>query len=123
MDDGAFDKFLLDASVLHLHQKTAIEWMMKSKQGVILADEMGLGKTLSVLGFGSSMKMRDKNFRALIVAPLSVAPNWVAETKRFTSFTSTLLLGDAEEREKIQESFVSDPTDLLITTYEYAREG
>jgi SNF2 family DNA or RNA helicase len=121
MEDDAHE-FLRDASVLHPHQVSAVQWLAQN-QGGILADEMGLGKTLSVLSFASWCKMKEKKlFRVLVVAPLSVAPNWISECERFTRLSSSLLLGNANDREKVERAYKSFPTDLLVTSYEFARE-
>ncbi len=117
------EEFLLSPNILHPHQRSAVEFLEKvSSNGCILADEMGLGKTLTTLAFASLIKARSKHFRCLIVAPLSVAPNWMAEIHRFTRFSATLLLGNAEQREQIHDAFSRSKDDLLVTTYEFAKE-
>jgi hypothetical protein len=77
--------------------------------GGVLADDMGLGKTLQTLAWLlhlgrltptianpqseiSNADARDAGFRALIVAPKSVVPNWSAEAARFTPALTTARL-------------------------------
>ncbi|MFT3868750.1 MAG: DEAD/DEAH box helicase [Nibricoccus sp.] len=56
--------------------------------GGVLADDMGLGKTLQTLTWFLWLQDRataeKRPFRALVVCPKSVVPNWQLETKRFT---------------------------------------
>lgn len=147
MDD--LGEFLREETVLHEHQRVAVKWMVDASHacgGVILADEMGLGKTLSVLALASCVKTKERSkFRAMVVAPLSVAPNWVSECHRFTSLSCCLLLGNADQvcvhvvfdfnrssllsilflskRANVHAAFVKKPSDILVTTYEFARES
>jgi len=60
--------------------------------GGILADDMGLGKTLQALAWLLWLQDRaateKRKFRALVVCPKSVVPNWMIETARFTTALS-----------------------------------
>lgn len=78
--------------------------------GGVLADDMGLGKTLQTLAWLlwlrsdiSNLKSQISNsdevaapFRALIVCPKSVVPNWQSEAARFTPALSTARLAPGE---------------------------
>lgn len=72
---------------LHEHQIEGISWMVHMFQhGVpmILGDQMGLGKTLQSIGFLAYLHSRlNKKGPYLIVVPLSVLSNWLAEIERF----------------------------------------
>ena len=64
--------------VLRPYQKAGVDWLVFARDagmGCVLADDMGLGKTLQAL-----CAVRG---RTLVVCPTSVAPNWLAETRRF----------------------------------------
>ena len=64
--------------------------------GGVLADDMGLGKTLQTLAWFLWLKERTttekRPFRALVVCPKSVVPNWQIETVRFTPALTTARL-------------------------------
>jgi hypothetical protein len=119
----AFDGSLKPDAKLHLHQEEAVRFgMCLHPRGFILADDMGLGKTLSLLALCSWIKSSSGgSARFLIVAPLSVAPNWMTEIARFTTFAAVLLIGNAEEREERLAEWKRG-ADVLVTTYEHARE-
>jgi len=61
--------------------------------GGVLADDMGLGKTLQTLAWFLWLRecatAEKRSFRALVVCPKSVVPNWQLETVRFTPALST----------------------------------
>ncbi len=65
--------------------------------GGILADDMGLGKTVQTIAWllhlGAS---RPEAFRALVVAPKSVVPNWLAESARFAPSLPTRAFAPAQ---------------------------
>ncbi len=53
---------------------------MVQHRGSILADEMGLGKTVQATGFISWLyQHKGRRGPFLVVAPLSVIPNWLRE--------------------------------------------
>ena len=72
---------------LHEHQIEGISWMVHMFQSgvpMILGDQMGLGKTLQSIGFLAYLHNRlHKKGPYLIVVPLSVLSNWLAEIERF----------------------------------------
>ena len=72
---------------LHEHQIEGISWMVHMfERGVpmILGDQMGLGKTIQSIGFIAYLYSRlHKKGPYLIVVPLSVLSNWLAEIERF----------------------------------------
>jgi hypothetical protein len=86
----------------------------------IMADEMGLGKTLQTLSFFASLNHYMPYFAPfLVVCPLSVLPNWLAESKRWTPQLNVVgLFGPSQERERIKSGFEADRIHLIVTTYE-----
>ncbi|MDR1978810.1 MAG: DEAD/DEAH box helicase [Synergistaceae bacterium] len=79
--------------------------------GACLADDMGLGKTIQALAL---LVARGNGGPALVVAPTSVCPNWIAEANRFapTLNMKELRYGD---REKTLGDL--NPLDVVVTTY------
>lgn len=64
--------------VLRDYQKAGVAWLAHLRQlgmGGLLADDMGLGKTIQAIAVLSKP--------SLVVAPTSVARNWLAELERF----------------------------------------
>ncbi|MHA2789086.1 DEAD/DEAH box helicase [Corynebacterium sp. S7] len=53
------------------------------QEKVVLGDEMGLGKTVQALAVAAHHAANGKN-HTLVIAPASVLPNWVRESKLFT---------------------------------------
>ncbi|HEY4001501.1 MAG TPA: DEAD/DEAH box helicase [Candidatus Xenobia bacterium] len=78
--------------------------------GACLADDMGLGKTLQALAV---MVERAPQGPTLVVAPASVALNWMAEARRFAP-TLRLRLYSEEDR---KAPFDPSPFDLVVCTY------
>ncbi|MEN9840715.1 MAG: hypothetical protein RL376_515 [Verrucomicrobiota bacterium] len=66
--------------------------------GGVLADDMGLGKTLQTLAWllwlaeTQAAATPERPFRALVVAPKSVVPNWAIEAARFAPALTTARL-------------------------------
>ncbi|MCX6937344.1 MAG: DEAD/DEAH box helicase [Verrucomicrobia bacterium] len=66
--------------------------------GGVLADDMGLGKTLQTLAWllwlaeTQATASPERPFRALVVAPKSVVPNWAIEAARFAPALTTARL-------------------------------
>jgi SWI/SNF-related matrix-associated actin-dependent regulator of chromatin subfamily A member 5 len=78
----------------------------------ILGDEMGLGKTLQTLSLFQYLKEQDLKSRVsagearpfLVVAPLSVLSNWVAEARKFTPGLKVLRFhGPTSERAQMKD--------------------
>ena len=126
---------------LHAHQQEGLAWMLERwhlGKGVIVADEMGLGKTLQTLAFISSiMESEGVSGPFLVIAPLSVAPQWDSQCCRFTPNLRTFeYIGMADDREAMRRTLIEDhilklpksvrdsgdpqplPFDLFITSYE-----
>jgi len=68
---------------LRPYQLEGYQWLAQLSHwgvGACLADDMGLGKTVQSLAL---MLLRAKQGPAMVVAPTSVAPNWIDEARRF----------------------------------------
>jgi SNF2 family DNA or RNA helicase len=73
----------LDHGKLRKYQREGVAWMLGLASwapGCVLADDMGLGKTVQT---AAVLKARAPLGAALIVAPASVASNWMVELARF----------------------------------------
>ena len=51
--------------------------------GRLLAHEMGIGKTIVSITYMEPLRQHDAKAKFLVVSPLSVSTNWVAEIERF----------------------------------------
>eukprot|EP00644_Phytophthora_capsici_P000317 jgi/Phyca11/13664/fgenesh1_pg.PHYCAscaffold_4_\ len=122
---------LLENVTMHDYQLTGLQWLLrKHEQGlnVILGDEMGLGKTLQVIAFITALvaaNQRQKKVeggRFLVVAPLSVLPNWMEQFEQFAPSISTVMyIGPAKDREATQKTIDTSPPDqplVVVTSYE-----
>ncbi|KAL4095847.1 hypothetical protein PRIC1_009214 [Phytophthora ramorum] len=122
---------ILENVLLHDYQLEGLRWLLrKHEQGLnpILGDEMGLGKTLQVISFIAALIAADRcrgkvdGGRYLIVAPLSVLPNWMEQSEQFAPSISTVMyIGPAKDREKTQKLIAASPKDqplVVVTSYE-----
>lgn len=110
---------------LHEHQISGISWMVHMFQkgmSFMLGDQMGLGKTLQSIGFICYLKYKLRQTGPfLVVMPLSVLSNWMAEFERFCPQLKVIRLhGPKSERNRIKSEELSDLNefDVLLTTYE-----
>jgi superfamily II DNA or RNA helicase len=97
------------AGVLRPYQQAGVDWLAFARDaglGCVLADDMGLGKTLQALCVMQG--------RALVVCPTSVAPNWLAEARRFRPGMSVSLYHGSRRN-------LDADADLTITTYPLLR--
>jgi superfamily II DNA or RNA helicase len=95
--------------VLRPYQRAGVDWLSFARDagmGCVLADDMGLGKTVQAL-----CALRG---RSLVVCPTSVAPNWVAETRRFRPDLSVSLYHGTRRT-------LDAGADLTVTTYPLLR--
>lgn len=122
-DDALPPKALVDVQ-LHDYQVTGMRWLLRKhaqKLNPILGDEMGLGKTLQTISFIASLiqnqqqqlvavagSKADNVGLYLIVAPLSVLPNWMDQFKRFAPSIATVMhAGTKDERSDSQTTIKS----------------
>ncbi|KAI0784033.1 SNF2 family N-terminal domain-containing protein [Abortiporus biennis] len=113
-----------------LHGLSFLVWMYRNGINCILADEMGLGKTLQTLSLFAYIKEHAPGAHLephLVVCPLSVYPNWLAEIQRWLpSFTAVGFHSQQAERDRIKLSLRptqhaksnKNQIDIIVTTYE-----
>ena len=92
----------------------------------ILADEMGLGKTLQTISFfGHLHDIHQISGPHLVVVPLSVLFNWMAECKRFCPSLSVVRVhtNSKQEGNRIKGLLHNNEHDIYITTYETVKTG
>lgn len=97
------------------YQREGFEWMARLGSwgaGACLADDMGLGKTLQSL---ADLLYFSSEGPSLVVAPLSVVPNWVRESARFTPTLRMTVLNDQSDRGTCLGGL--GPGDVVLTTY------
>lgn len=101
-------------ATLRNYQEEGFQWLSQLAYwgvGACLADDMGLGKTIQALAV---MLERASKGSALVVAPASVARNWLRETEKFAPTLRPFLFGQGN-RKKMVENL--KPFDVLITSY------
>ena len=101
---------------LRPYQEEGFRWLARLAHwgaGACLADDMGLGKTVQALAL---LLHRAPDGPGLVVAPTSVAANWLDEARRFApTLNVKLYVGPVESRAALLES--AKPFDLYVTTY------
>ncbi len=98
---------------LRPYQRRGLGWMQfldRLGLGGCLADDMGLGKTATAL---AHLLVRPGPH--LVVCPLSVVHNWVAEAARFTPSQRVVVHHGADRATNGQEDLAG--ADLVVTTY------
>lgn len=100
------------------YQAEGYAWMARLAHaglGACLADDMGLGKTVQTLALLLSRADRGP---ALVIAPTSVAGNWLAEARTFAPGLRATIYGDpGNERGRDDSIDDAGPGDLLIVSY------
>ncbi len=104
--------------MLHNYQWEGVAFLYRSRSA-LLADEMGLGKTVQT-AVAMALLLNEQNDinRVLLVAPASLAMNWMAELATWApSVTARLVQGSAQSR----EAFYLLPIPVLVSSYEQIR--
>lgn len=99
---------------LRPYQQDGFRWMAglaEWEAGACLADDMGLGKTVQTLAI---LLHRATKGPALVVCPVSVVGNWVAEAMRFAPTLNVRTLNNANRQQTIDELCEGD---VLISSY------
>lgn len=83
----------------------------------------GLGKTLQTIAFLAYLTYERKvSGPHLVVVPLSVLPNWMAEFKKFAPDLRVVRIhvNDEGERRRLREEVLCNPQsfDIAVTTYD-----
>ncbi|MGT2426244.1 DEAD/DEAH box helicase [Amnibacterium kyonggiense] len=107
-------------AVLRPYQQQGLEWLAflwRHELGGVLADDMGLGKTLQCLALAQHVRETGAGAGAiLVVAPTSVASNWVAEAARFVPDLDVRRVVDADApKARIRDRIAG--ADVVVTTY------
>ena len=81
----------------------------------------GLGKTLQTISFLAYLKFnRNVDGPHLVVVPLSVLPNWMAEFRKWCPLLRVVRLhvNDEGERKRLRQDVLGDPSsfDVAVTT-------
>jgi SNF2 family DNA or RNA helicase len=111
--DGEFlQPKLVENVVMHEHQQRALQWLAAlwdKDSGGILADQMGLGKTLEAISLiAFAVGERACRGPMVVVAPVSVLPNWASEFARFAPKLVVLRYeGSKQERAGIERDVVA----------------
>jgi SNF2-related domain/SNF2 Helicase protein/Helicase conserved C-terminal domain len=88
--------------------------------GAILADDMGLGKTVQAIAMLVSEREQGAHGPTLVVCPMSVARQWLAETERFAPDLRTYLHhGSDRLADEALVAAVRD-VDVVVTSYDIA---
>ena len=98
------------------YQKEGLTWLSflaEFENGGILADDMGLGKTIQILAFLIGRQKKTK-LPSLVVAPKSLAFNWVDEAKKFAPGLKVIRYSGVDRVKFLKEM---EGADLIITTY------
>ncbi|HEY8020441.1 MAG TPA: DEAD/DEAH box helicase, partial [Thermoanaerobaculia bacterium] len=113
------------AGELRDYQRAGLGWLHSLRElgfGGCLADDMGLGKTVQVLALLESRRQEGAEGKggrgpSLVVAPRSVAFNWLAEAARFAPGLRVLGHSGAARRRDAAALDGSEGHDLVVTTY------
>jgi SNF2 family DNA or RNA helicase len=99
---------------LRPYQEEGFRWLARlayAGAGACLADDMGLGKTLQALAL---LLLRGADGPALVLAPASVTPNWLAEARRFAPTLNCTLFGSGDRASTIRDA---GPFDVIVASY------
>ncbi len=99
---------------LRSYQLEGYRWLSRLAMcgaGACLADDMGLGKTVQALAL---LLERAPGGPALVVAPTSVAANWLEEAIKFAPTLRPAIFGSGDRQVQLAEA---GPFDLVICTY------
>lgn len=101
-------------ATLRDYQLQGFSWLAQLSHwqtGACLADDMGLGKTVQAL---AAILLRADQGPTLVVAPLSVAANWVNEAATFAPTLTVKVFGPGDRQEMLD---TLGPFDLLVSSY------
>ena len=96
------------------YQSEGFRWLCRLSHwgvGACLADDMGLGKTIQAIAL---LLHRAVDGPALIVAPTSVAFNWLNEIQRFAPTLNARIFGGGDRTAFFEEL---GPRDVVIASY------
>jgi superfamily II DNA or RNA helicase len=103
-------------ATLRPYQLEGYQWALRLAEaglGAVLADDMGLGKTLQALAV---LLQRAPGGAALVVAPTSLAGNWLAEARRFAPALTVHDFAAAADREAIVDAVGAG--EVVVVSYQ-----
>lgn len=111
---------------LRPYQQRGFHWLRtldRLHMGGILADDMGLGKTIQVIALLLDAHQEKEHGVSLVVAPTSLAYNWLSELNRFAPELSVMVLAGSSAQRASQIRHVKEvgDVDVLITSYPLIR--
>lgn len=110
----------LDAE-LRPYQLDGFRWLVHLFElglGGVLADDMGLGKTVQALALICHVQEhRPSGPPFLVVAPTSVAPNWVAECRRFAPGLDVVAVRETSARRGVPLADLAAGARIVVTSY------
>ncbi|MBK7194674.1 MAG: DEAD/DEAH box helicase [Myxococcales bacterium] len=102
-------------ATLRDYQREGYAWMSRLAAwgaGGVLADDMGLGKTVQTIAL---LCARADQGAALVIAPTSVATNWMAELARFAPKLRAQLLAERGARAEVIDG--ARAGDVVVVSY------
>ena len=102
-------------ATLRDYQREGYVWMCRLAAwgaGGVLADDMGLGKTVQTIAL---LCARAELGPALVIAPTSVAGNWMAELARFAPQLRARLLAERDARAEVIDG--AGVGDVVVVSY------
>ncbi|XP_031563807.1 DNA excision repair protein ERCC-6-like [Actinia tenebrosa] len=120
---------------LYAYQQTGVKWLWElhcQQAGGIVGDEMGLGKTIQVIAFLAGLKYSNigsKKSRhslgpVLIVCPVTVLQQWVAEFHKWSPEFRVAVLHDTGSYQGYKETLVRkicQANGVIVTSYSGVR--
>lgn len=111
------------SATLRPYQLDGLAWLAflwKHRLGGVLADDMGLGKTIQTLALIAHTRENEpqgdrKPF--LVVAPTSVASNWLVEAAKFTPGLVARGITATQAKSKVPIGATADGADIVVTSY------
>ena len=111
------------AAELRDYQRDGLDWLSflwDNGLGGILADDMGLGKTVQTLALIARATAAGAG-RFLVVAPTSVARNWLAECEKFTPHLNAVVITSTAARAAVNLAELVADADIVVTSYTLLR--
>jgi superfamily II DNA or RNA helicase len=105
------------------YQRDGLDWLSflwDNGIGGVLADDMGLGKTVQTLAL-IARAVAEGAGKFLVVAPTSVARNWVAECRKFTPALNAVVVTSTNARAAVGLAAQVAEADIVVTSYTLLR--
>lgn len=107
------------AGSLRAYQSRGAAWikfLTDNGFGALLADDMGLGKTIQTIAWLLGTR-KDRKGPALIVAPLTLLPNWRHEIERFAPGLAVYVHQGSSRQLEYGFRRAASKSDVVITSY------